>query len=215
VSNDAGERDVFRDHIAFYEAHSEDLETLTWQRPGTSVYAVRYVRHYGVLMVWGDLYEATYMWNYEPKFCMEWIGGCSLDYFLGKCRASPHGREPYVWDSETARKNLREYFAEFKDPKKFDPDEYAEEIRQRAEEEQQFDDSCGWNYLDDGEFGYNHWSYDNGYEIFGDDWYENRTLFAPGKELDFSIKLHYEGLMAALKQLKEKRNEGPSSPGTG
>lgn len=204
MTNDAGEQDVFREHIARYERFGEHLETLQWKKPGSSTYAIWFVRQHGALMVFGDCYEAVYMWNWQPGFDMRWISGCNLDYFVGKCRASYHGADAQVWDRHLAEKNMREYFEEFNDPKYNDG--YEEEREQREKEEKAYHSYDG-SYMLSTKFEWDTWLSNHGYEVFGPDFYETNVV-APGSTLDTSVKLHHEGLKAALKQLEEK-HEGP------
>jgi len=199
--DNAGEKDIFKDHVAKHEKHGEHLETLEFKKPGSSNYAIWFVRHYGNLMVWGDCYEATYQWSYDDEICLEWMAKLNPDYFIGKCRASPHGRKPYYWDNQTAKKELHKYFDEYKDTEEYDPEEHEDDIKNRAEEERKFKETGGWEYLDEGKEGYTRWAYDHAYEIFGSDWYEH-VSGDPGKMLDHCIKLHLPALKAAVKQLK-------------
>ncbi len=114
---------TFKDHVAKREEFS-GKEFLMWRNSnGSSNYAIFYVRVWGMLMVFGDCYEATYQWNFEEGFNLTSIAKFDLGYFTSKCRASPHGRDPFIWDGQawserqlacclywqgTARKALRE-----------------------------------------------------------------------------------------------------------
>lgn len=198
MTDNAGERDIFKDHVATYKKHDDFLETLEWKKPKSSNYAIWFVRQYGTLMVWGDCFEATYQWNWEEEFDLAWVAKCDEHYFISKCRASPHGRKPYTWSSSAAEKKLKEYFNEFKD------EEQHDEREGRAEEEEKFKETGGWDYLDD-LFSYHRWAYDNAYDVFGESWQDSSALSNPGEELDFSVSLHLKGLKAAFKYLKKSK----------
>lgn len=208
MSKDAGERDVFKDHVATYEAYGDHLETLQWKKPGDSTYAIWFVRQHGCLMVFGDCYEATYLWNWQPGFGMRWIGGCNLGYFVSKCRASQHGMEPEVWDGHVLEANLKEYFADgctYKQPMCSEGE--CECCDQRRKEAALFEEHGGWRHTDD-EYDWVWWLRENGDAVFGFDWWEG---VPNGRRLDPSVKLHLEGLKAALAQL-EAKHEGPYRP---
>jgi hypothetical protein len=202
MASNAGERDVFKNHVAKYEKHNEHLETLQWKEPGSSTYAIWYVRQYGTLMVWGDCYEATYQWNYQDGFDLKWIARCDEHYFISKCRASPHGREPYDWDSDEARRTLQKHFDEFKDSK-YDED-YEEERESRAGELEEFERFDGWRALDS-KFEWEMWCWNHAYDVFGGCWYEG-VCANPGKVLGPCIPLHLTGLKRAMAQLKEEKD---------
>lgn len=199
----AGERDVFRDHVAEYKRYDETLETLQWKKPGSSTYAIWYVRQWSTLMVWGDCYEATYQWNWQKGFDLEWISGCDEHYFLSKCRASPDGRDPRVFDCHQIEEDMRQYFAEGCGCNKpMCPEGECECCDQRRKEAQLFEEHGGWRHMED-EFTWVAWLRDYGYEVFGDCWYES---VPNGKRLGPCIHLHLEGLKRAMAQLKEKED---------
>ena len=199
----AGERDVFKDHVATYKNYGDELETLQWKKPGDSHYAIWYVRQWSTLMVWGDCYEATYQWNWQKGFNLEWIAGCNQDYFIGKCRASPDGRDPRVYDEDEMQKDLKDRFAEgctYKKP--MCPEGECECCDQRRKEAKLFEEYGGWRNLED-EFTWVAWAREYGHEVFGDCWWE---CMPSGKRLGPCIPLHLEGLKAAMAQLKERKN---------
>jgi hypothetical protein len=214
--DDAGQKDIFKDHVATWEKHGDHLETLRWRNPNDSHYAIWYVRQHGMLMVFGDCYEATYMWSWDGRVNLQWISTLNLGYFLSKCRASPHGRDPSYFDYNTLRRNLKEYFDEFKNDEDYNPgpgdpcedpppDEddvlplFCEEHRQRAKEEKLFEEHMGWHSMED-EFTWVEWLRVHGDDVFGYDWWES---VPNGKMLDPCIKLHLEGLKAAFESLKK------------
>lgn len=199
--DNAGQRDIFKDHVATYKKYDDTLETLQWKKPGSSTYAIWYVRQYATLMVWGDCYEATYQWNWQKNFDLEWIAGCNLDYFVGKCRASENGRDPRVYDEYELRKDLRDRFAEgctYKQP--MCPEGECEVCDSRRKEAKLFGEWGGWDNLED-EFTWVTWTREHGQAVFGPEWWK---CIPSGKVLGPCIPLHLEGLKAAMAQLKEK-----------
>lgn len=198
--DDAGEHDIFKDHVAKWEKHGPHLETLEWKKPGSSIYAIWYVRQYGVLMVFGDCYEATYMWSWDGRITLQWIAGLNEGYFLSKCRASPHGRSPYVYDDEQMHQDMKDYFADGctrNEPRC--PEGECECCDGRRKEEKLFEEHNGWGHMED-EFTWVSWLRENGDDVFGYDWWES---VPSGKKLGACIKLHLEGLKAAFESLKK------------
>jgi len=188
------ERDVFKDHVATYEKVNDNLETLQWKKPGSSMYGIWFVRQYSTVMIFGDCGDAIFQWNWEPEFNLAWVAGCDDGYILGKCQASAHGREPYTWDAQTAREELRKLFA---DEEEFENLGFSEDI------EEKFEERFGWDSMSS-KFEWDMWCHDNAYEVFGDDWYE--FVGSPGKRLDAGVELQLKGLRRAVAQLKEKEN---------
>lgn len=191
-TNDAGQIDIFKDHVAKYEKHSEHLETLEWKKPGSSTYAIWYVRQYGTLMVFGDCYEAIYQWSYERDISLQWMAECDEGYFVSKCRASSHGRSSYTWDSQAAKASMKEYFAEY-DNEAIDDEE--RDIRNR--EKEAFEDQYGWSALGEDKYTWVEWLRGNACAVFGDCWAES-IVCGFGGVLDPSLPLHLEGLKAAF-----------------
>jgi hypothetical protein len=212
MTDNAGERDIFRDHVATYKKYDDTLETLEWKKPGSSTYAIWYVRQYGTLMVWGDCYEATYQWNWQKGFDLAWISRCDQSYFISKCRASEHGRDPMVYDCHQMEKEMKEHFAEsctWKSP--MCPEGECEVCDQRRKEEKLFEEYGGWRNMED-EFTWVWWLREYGHKVFGDDWWE---CVPSGKVLGPCIPLHLDGLKAAMKQLEESKNERTDCASTG
>lgn len=114
----------FKDHrIIFHETFESNLgkiETLRWQKPGTSIYMVDYVLKGATLFVSGDIGDAVYCW-YGPNLSLKAISGMSIDYFHGKCQASEFGRslKCYEWDESEAEKTVKEYFDNYSTPEKY------------------------------------------------------------------------------------------------
>ena len=214
------ERDIFENHVATYEKHNEHLETLRWKEPNCSTYAIYYVRQYGVLMVFGDCYEATYMWSWsDPRIDLRWIAGCNQDYFLSKCRASPHGRDPKVFDSHFLEEEMKDYFAREReqwcdcqedgecdcegDCDCAEESYKCEDCINREEAEQKFKEDGGWGAME-GEHEWVEWLRTYADDIFGVDWWEGMP---DGKRYDTCVLLHLEGLKRAVAYLDEQEKE--------
>ncbi len=151
-------------------------------------------------MVWGDCYEATYMWNPEKGINLGWMAGLNEDYFLSKCRASPHGHEPKVFDYRALEKNLKAHFIEsctWKDP--MCPEGECECCDERRKEEKLFDEYGGWLNMED-EDTWGTWLRENGDDVFGPGWWESVPT---GMILSPCIHLHLEGLKRAFKSLRK------------
>ncbi len=189
---------MFEKHVATYVKHSKYLETLEWKKPGTSIYAIWYVRQYGTLMVFGDMGEATYQWHPEDSVCLQWMGKCAPGYFFGKCCASPYGRTPEVWDSQHAIDDSRNYFAEGEANEAWCDESRAE----RKKEEAAFEEAGGWQAFED-KHTWDEWLRNNGYDVFGDGWWESFPVTA-GMRRASCVEAHLTGLEAAVAQLEQK-----------
>lgn len=99
----------FNDHIPEFIICEDDFIKIKWRKPGTWNMAVVYYIDckMGYLMVTGDLGEAIYQWS--PPISIDFLGGCDLDYFDGKCEASSCGERGRVWSPEIAENYIRSY----------------------------------------------------------------------------------------------------------
>lgn len=196
MTDNVTDLDVFKDHVAKYEKHGDHLETLEWKNPSTTTMAIWYVRQYGTLMVFGDCYDAIYQWY--PNTSLKAISTYGEHYFLSKCEASPHGREPKVFDREEIEKQMKAYFADgctYKKPmcKKGE----CECCDERRKEEVLFTEHSGWYALSD-EFEWVTWLRECGDDVFGPDWWES---VPSGMILGPCIHLHLKGIKAAFAYL--------------
>lgn len=161
-------------------------ETLYWAKPGTGCYSIRYTIQGPVLMVWGDLECAVYRWS--SPITWEFLAGCDLQYFEGKCEASPKGRDYEEYDHDLA-------LADFN-----------EGIERRAEE--------GYDHPDPQEveearhaikYGvdeWRDWMRQEGFRVFGDSWYE--WLPGLGKRIAQTCAAHLIGIKMAVAQRAKK-----------
>lgn len=181
-------RGWFKDHQSTFAEHVVrdperwNVETLEWAKPGTGVYAIRYVIMGPVLFVWGDLESAVYRWS--SPITWEFLAGCDLQYFEGKCEASPKGRDYMDYDSDLALNDLNAVIKDraaegYDHPDLRLVDAAREAIRGGADE---------WR----------DWLSVNGYNLFGDCWYEWVPDF--GKRIAFTCTAHLVGIKMAVAQ---------------
>lgn len=143
-----------------------------------------YYLHYLItgshLVVTGDLHAAVYQWS--RPVCREFVAGCELEYFAGKCIASPTGNGE-EWDARYAEAGVRELLA--------DP---AEDWPERTSP-----------YLGDSAFDclgtrdeWRQWLARNGDEVFGDDSWEYGSI---GETVSMTTIGHWLGIRLAHEQL--------------
>lgn len=72
---------------------------IEWKKPTSWNYGCHFIIHSQWLCVVGDLGEATYQWG--ESIDLKFLGSLNFDYFHGKCRASPVGRQFRMWDQRT------------------------------------------------------------------------------------------------------------------
>lgn len=196
MTTDVEPHDVFENHVAKYKKYSDDLETLEWKALDSSTMAIWYVRQHGTLMVWGDCYDAVYQWY--PDISLKAISGFNEGYFISKCQASPHGRNPVVFDSTQIEEDMKAYFADsctYKKP--MCPEGECECCDLRRKEAKLFEEHGGWGYMED-EFTWVEWLRANADDVFGADWWES---LPSGEKLGPCIHLHLKGLKAAFEYL--------------
>jgi len=100
----------FKDHVPTF-TYSEDgnIIKIKWKKPGDWNFAVIYYidQNSATLFVSGDLGEAVYSWG--SPISINFLGGCDLDYFDGKCRASSCGERGKTWNQEVAIDFVKQY----------------------------------------------------------------------------------------------------------
>ena len=179
--------DPTEEHKERFKDHEVTLKENGWvkfAKPGTNIDMLCFNVFYGTLVVIGDLGDAVYRWG--EKVDLDWIAGCNLDYFLGKCQASEVGREFTEWDPSLCHEDMEKWAVQ----------EFDEQDLERPESELQ----DATYAIDDGHIAWQAYLYDNGYELFGDEFYE----FAP----KFGVRPNLRGVLhlAALKVMKEKKD---------
>jgi hypothetical protein len=164
----------FQHHVPTFETQGT-LQMLTWAKPGTSNYWLRFIISGRVLLVYGDAGDAIYAWT--SALSWEWLAGLDFDYFARKCCASEEGRSYKEWEPTQAKKRLAEHFQEYpEDKKKLDNSFTAGEALASEQE---------WN----------HWLQDNGFDVFGGDY---SSLAEIGSVHAMRCQGHYLGIQMAL-----------------
>ncbi len=174
-----GKRIYFPDHVAKADS---DEHMIQWKKPGTGNNSVVYLLHRNLLFVGGDLGSAVYCWS--QCITLDFLAGCNLDYFAGKCEASEVGRSFNEWDGDTAERRMRERFAE--------EGYYAEGTRTK------FEAAGGWGFLYSRD-EWHMWMSGDGDSVFGEQYYE---LGIVGERLNGRCILHWLGIVLATKQLR-------------
>lgn len=141
-------RERFKDHQILADKENDGIRYIEFGKPGTMIYKIHYIITRNVLTVFGDCYEAVYMWS--SKVSLEFLAGCSLGYFAEKCRASQHGYGSKHWDSDRAKESIEWRLEEMEE-----------------EDRKKFTDLNGFDHLST-EFEWCLWLQDHGYDVFGD-----------------------------------------------
>jgi hypothetical protein len=188
--------DWFPTHVIAEHTHlDKNTEVMRWARPeGGSIYAVEYIRRRGTLFVQGDLGEATYCW-YPDVSSLERIAQFDFSYFHSKCQASEYGKNFRKWDRDKAHRDLAdaieshaEGYAECEEQQK----ELESKLRQKAMR-LGYSPGCEAFYE---QWSATHWIAENGYELFGGEWYEYFNHF--GMEASLRCYGHWMGLRMAF-----------------
>lgn len=176
----------FKDHRAtlstFMAPDGRTLESLRWQKPGTSIYRLDYLCDGPHLIVTGDLDDAIYEAGAEG---LKWWSQCDLHYFHGKCIASPTGARPMDWDERKARDDIGYYL-----------DEDEDEAQERRVAWNEWGGHEALRARDD----WHEWLRDNASEVFGPNW-PDCELWSVGDLIEQSVEAHLIGLKMALAQM--------------
>ena len=186
-------KDDFKDHEATIDQYLKfnnpdekgiEIEVLTWKKPGTSNYMVRYLVSGNTLCVYGDLGEAVYQWSQDVT--LDWISTLDLHYFKGKCQASEVGRDFKEWSREKAFDTLKhmekEGYFNWSDIELTDGLDALYDSREWEE-----------------------WLRENGSEILGEDYWD--WAFSIGHVINTRCMYHFIGLKMAMEQIKLKNVE--------
>ncbi|WP_438310869.1 hypothetical protein [Sporosarcina sp. FA9] len=100
----------FKDHVATVTEH-DGVTILDWRKPGTFMYALRYVMVGNKLFISGDIGDAVYdlTWNAT----IESFDTVNLSYFTGKL--SCNSREKYDFNNSLAQQEIKECFIDWCD----------------------------------------------------------------------------------------------------
>lgn len=176
----------FPEHQAVRSMNGQ-IDTLSWRKPGTGIYSVRYLVDGSRLIVSGDVGDAIYQWSERVSF--EFIASLSLDYFAGKCAASEYGRGNQTWNPEHLQECLEFHF---------DDAEEGRELRERWEQ------SRGSSALAQGEGEWTEWLRHDGHEVFGCDWWD---MGLDGMWTSMRCEGHLLGIKMAMEQLNDRSKE--------
>lgn len=182
----------FDKHQATFHAFPADdpeeygLLTLTWKRPGSGTYSIRYVIQGPVLMVWGDLECAVYRWS--SIISWEFLAGCDLQYFESKCEASVKGRDYEDYDERVALRQFDEELSHRAEEGYDPPDPGLVDDARRA--------------LRSGRDEWNDWMRNHASLLFGSDWWD--WLPGIGMSIARTCTAHLIGIKMAVAQRKEK-----------
>ena len=173
----------FKNHIAkkhVYGYKKIKIEVIRWKKPDTIIGIIVYVMMGYTLFVTGDHYDAVYGGWSGPQINLEWISRLNLDYFAGKCLASPNGRGFKGWDAEKAESAVKDHLKEYSHSKTF------EDVKRDYID---FSSKDGWNF----------WLGSFGADYFGDSWFEMGLI---GEITDYQCHAHLVGLKMAVQQLE-------------
>lgn len=190
----------FAEHHASFTEYAPDVQTewyiktLYWAKPGTGMYSIRYVIMGPVLMVWGDLGDAVYRWSAPIDW--HFLAGCDLQYFAGKCQASPVGRTYEDYDADVAWLDFQEALERHAEDGYPAPDPQAVEEGRRA--------------IRNGHDEWHEWMRSEGSRVFGPDWYE----WVPdvGKRVAMTCAAHLFGIKMAVAQMPPKTVKSEAVP---
>ena len=179
-------KENFKNHKATVDQYAQldcgriDIEVLTWKKPDSSSYMVRYIIYGNTLCVYGDLGEAIYQWSQAITF--EWLSSLDLSYFKGKCQASEVGRDFREWNNNKAIDTL----------KSFAKDEYFKWS--------DFEENGGKDSLYDVR-EWEEWLRENGTDVLGENFWE--WAFEIGYTINTRCMYHFIGLQMAMEQLRK------------
>ncbi len=178
----------FKDHKATVLAGmAGDTTIIEWKKPTSWNYGCRFIIHSQWLIVVGDLGEATYQWG--QAIDMKFLSSINFDYFWGKCRASPVGRQFRMWDPRTMKAEVER----FKEEANANEKKFLEEVSIGGVDKDEFD-----NLL--------HHAYDAG-RVDSD---FAAMVSECGYIPDCMCVGHWVGLQMAIDQLKQQEHTPPT-----
>lgn len=186
--------DWFKDHVATVAEH-EGVTILDWKKPGTNMYAVKYVMVGNKLFISGDIGSAVYdlTWNATP----ESFDTVNLSYFTGKLSCS--SRERWNFDDKKAIEQIDEWLEETLHD--IGGDEDDEEVEKAREIHEELIYAVGeWSHVQ----GYQQevWRVYQSYSHTDGEEFEHISKF--GRELPNEFIAYLLGIQMASEQLKMK-----------
>lgn len=91
-------------------ARTGNIQTLRWQNPRNSNYAVLYFLHRSTLFVSGDIGSAVYRWSVHDQISLQWIARCNFSYFAEKIEGLDGSEQGEQWRSDIAEIRAKEHF---------------------------------------------------------------------------------------------------------
>lgn len=179
-------KEWFKDHVATLTG-KKGLQVLHWAKPGTFMYATKYVLSENNVFVSGDTGEAVYVLTEQAT--LESIKTYDLSYFTGKLEA--YRGERWDFDMDLAIKELNEYWVdcEENEENKETYDKIVEAI-QESNGNESFHCQITSAY--------------NGGGIHSDDM---EWIWHLGERLPYRLIGYWVGLQMAAEQLLEKKNQ--------
>jgi len=177
----------------FPEHVSDSTAVLNFRKPGTSVYAVRYILDRNYLIITGDIGEAVFCLTEKAKL-KSLAEEYSIPYLFGKLRAD---RDAYDFNSEKAIQKLESIFKDYE----FDTNEEVEEFKELKEElyasiREECNSESQWAAILNSDY------YDKISE-YDQDCFE--WIYSVGKEYSWQALGWVVGLKLAYKQLNEEK----------
>lgn len=196
-------KEIFKNHTASYFTTSlpfankggrANAELLYWKAGPSRLFAINYICVGPNLFVSGDLGNAVYQWG--APITLEAISTNNLDYFAGKCQASPYGHGYEQWSHEYAKKSLHDLFNNITEKTDF--------IDEPSKIKKLFDDTRGWHNINF-DWEWCAWCEKHAAKVFGDDWFE---ICSPkiGYTVSIECEMQLEGLKMAIQYLKAIKN---------
>ena len=147
------------EHSTLEDENGNKVERLVWGQKGTNIFRMVFLRLGGRLFVCGDAGEAAFGWH-SSIGTLENMAHTSLDYFAGKCQASEEGRSFREWDDEQLMIDVKAMLTS----------EEREDYGYKTWEE--FCELGGRSAINEDRHVWRQWLYDNGDDVFGQEWYE-------------------------------------------
>ena len=168
----------FKDYTVRYEKlklFERNLWAVSFRRPDrSSINSVDFLWDRGGLHVSGDLGSAMYWWGRnQPVGFFEKI---SLHYFHSKCESSDRGKLPYDWSEEKAKKRFKEMLEDHDVKEELYPPDLS------------------------GQFEWNIWLQENGWETFSDSYVEYSGI---GEVISHRTKLHWAIIQLCARAVRD------------
>ena len=195
----------FKDHVATFEKLNDRVSTLSWGKPNSSFYYIRYVFDGCKLYVSGDLGEAVFCLT-EKASIESMSKHYDVYYFHGKLSAL--SEDKYSFDEDKAIERIKYEIEETKENRDIDEDglqekternmhinSYISVLNRLMEESKSCCNKSNWDYVVN--------------QVYDDltnydcDVYE--WIFSAGDVVPNSVRAYLIGIKMACEQLKNKQ----------